>query len=364
MEEEKFEVRTDLAVEAKDMYVEKENQTEDRIKGVKMKEETDGNIRISYVEINEEGAKKIGKNPGSYRTVYSDAIKKQDTALQEETAKVMAKQLSDLMKRNKIDKEATGLVVGLGNRSVTPDALGPLTIEKVLVTNHLFEHEPQYVADGYRRVASINPGVMGITGIETSDIIKGVIDKLKPDFVIAIDALASRSMERVNTTIQLSDSGIHPGSGVGNKRKELSKDTLGIPVFAIGVPTVVDAVTITSDAIDYVFKHIGKEFREKDNPSKSLTPAGMSFGDRSLSEEDMPSVEKKEKKIFGMIGSLNDHEKRALMREVLTPLGHNLMVTPKEVDGYMKDMAHLLAQAINASLHDKVTIRNFGTYTR
>lgn len=298
MEEEKFEVRTDLAVEAKDMYVEKENQTEDRIKGVKMKEETDGNIRISYVEINEEGAKKIGKNPGSYRTVYSDAIKKQDTALQEETAKVMAKQLSDLMKRNKIDKEATGLVVGLGNRSVTPDALGPLTIEKVLVTNHLFEHEPQYVADGYRRVASINPGVMGITGIETSDIIKGVIDKLKPDFVIAIDALASRSMERVNTTIQLSDSGIHPGSGVGNKRKELSKDTLGIPVFAIGVPTVVDAVTITSDAIDYVFKHIGKEFREKDNPSKSLTPAGMSFGDRSLSEEDMPSVEKKEKKNF------------------------------------------------------------------
>ncbi|WP_163537945.1 GPR endopeptidase [Gracilibacillus sp. YIM 98692] len=358
-----MDVRTDLAVEAKDMYVEKDEKQEQKIKGVDIREEQRGNIKITHVNVDEDGAEQIGKSPGSYQTVYSEAIKKQDTALQEETAQVVAGQLLELFHKNNVTKEASGLVVGLGNRNVTPDALGPIAIEKVLVTNHLFEHEPQYVQDGYRRVATINPGVMGVTGIETSDIIKGVVEKLKPDFVIAIDALASRSIERVNATIQLSDSGIHPGSGVGNKRKELSLETLGVPVFAIGVPTVVDAVTITSDAIDYVFKHIGKEWKEKDKPSKSLTPAGMSFGDRSLSEDDMPSIEKREK-IFGMIGSLDDQEKRALMREVLTPLGHNLMVTPKEVDGYIKDMAHLVAEAINAALHKKIDVENFAKYTR
>ncbi|UOQ50614.1 GPR endopeptidase [Gracilibacillus caseinilyticus] len=347
------------------MYV-NQNQNKDQnleIEGVTIREDKIGNIGLTNVDVDENGAKQIGKNPGSYRTIYSEAIKKQDTKLQEETAKVVAKQIIELLDKNNIPADAAGLVVGLGNRNVTPDALGPLAIEKVLVTNHLFVHEPQYVQDGYRKVATIVPGVMGVTGIETSDIIKGVIEKYKPGFVIAIDALASRSIERVNATIQLSDAGIHPGSGVGNKRKELSESTLGIPVFAIGVPTVVDAVTITSDAIDYVLKHIGKEWREKDKPSKSLTPSGMSFGNRTLTDKDLPSIEKREK-IFGMIGSLSDQEKRSLMQEVLTPLGHNLMVTPKEVDGYIEDMAHLLAEAINAAMHKNVDINNFAQYTR
>ncbi|MGN8645537.1 GPR endopeptidase [Gracilibacillus sp. HCP3S3_G5_1] len=358
-----FEVRTDLAVEAKDMYVEKEENKKQKIEGVTISENQIGNIEVTNVEVDEQGAKNIGKSPGSYHTIYSNAIKKQDTKSQKETAQVVTKQLLTLMNKNQVAKDAPGLIVGLGNRNVTPDALGPMTIDKVLVTNHLFVHEPQYVQEGYRKIATINPGVMGVTGIETSDIIKGVIEKYQPGFVIAIDALASRSIDRVNATIQLSDSGIHPGSGVGNKRKELSKETLGVPVFAIGVPTVVDAVTITSDAIDYVLKHIGKEWKEKDKPSKSLTPAGLNFGDRSLSEEDLPPIEKREK-IFGMIGALDDQEKRALMQEVLTPLGHNLMVTPKEVDGYIKDMAHLLAEAINAAMHENVDIRNFAQYTR
>src|SRR5699024_5563645 len=140
----------------------------------------------------------------------------------------------------------------------------PMTVDNVLVTSHLFQLEHETVADGYRSVSAITPGVMGVTGLETSDIIFGILKQFKPDFVIAVDALASRSIERINETIQLSDSGIHPGSGVGNKRKELSEETLGIPVFAIGVPTVVDAVTITSDTIDYLLKHFGKEWREKD----------------------------------------------------------------------------------------------------
>ncbi|GAE91127.1 endopeptidase spore protease Gpr [Gracilibacillus boraciitolerans JCM 21714] len=345
------------------MYVEQEERKDTKIEGVTIHETRIGNIEVTTVEVDQKGAEHIGKNPGSYRTIYSNAIKRQDTKSQEETAKVVTKQLLELMKKNKIPKDASGLIVGLGNRNVTPDALGPLVIDKVLVTNHLFVHEPQYVKEGYRRVATIIPGVMGLTGIETSDIIKGVIDKYQPGFLIAIDALASRSMERVNATIQLSDSGIHPGSGVGNNRKELSEKTLGVPVFAIGVPTVVDAVTITSDAIDYVLKHIGKEWKEKDRPSKSLTPAGLNFGDRSLSEDDLPPIEKREK-IFGMIGALDEQEKRALMQEVLTPLGHNLMVTPKEIDGYIKDLAHLLAESLNAALHENVTIKNFSQYTR
>ncbi|MDX8045931.1 GPR endopeptidase [Gracilibacillus sp. S3-1-1] len=363
MEENQFEVRTDLAVEAKDMYVEKDESKEEQIEGVVVSEKEIGRVKVTNVEVDEVGAKHIGKNAGSYHTVYSDAIKKQDTSFQEETAKVVTSQLLDLMSKNNVAQDASGLIVGLGNRNVTPDALGPLVVDKVLVTNHLFIHEPQYVQEGYRKVATFTPGVMGVTGIETSDIIQGVMDKYQPGFVIAIDALASRSIERVNATIQLSDSGIHPGSGVGNKRKELSKETLGVPVFAIGVPTVVDAVTITSDAIDYVFKHIGKEWREKDKPSKALAPAGLQLGDQSLSEEDLPSLEKRQK-IFGMIGALDEQEKRALMQEVLTPLGHNLMVTPKEVDGYISDMAHLLAQSINAAMHENINIDNFAQYTR
>lgn len=178
----------------------------------------------------------------------------------------------------------------------------------MLVTSHLFELEHESVSEGYRPVAAVTPGVMGVTGIETSNIIFGIVEKFQPDFVIAIDALASRSVERVNETIQISDAGIHPGSGVGNKRKELSEDTLGVPVFAVGCPTVVDAVTITSDTIDFMLKHLGREWREKDKPSKSLTPAGLSFGGKDLSEEDLPDEEKR-KSFLGMVGSLSEEEK-------------------------------------------------------
>lgn len=268
-----------------------------------------------------------------------------------------------MIRKNNIPSDGTGLIVGLGNWNVTPDALGPMAVEKVLVTSHLFKLEYETVADGYRPVAAIAPGVMGITGMETSDIIYGITEKLQPDFIIAVDALASRSIERINETIQLSDSGIHPGSGVGNKRKELSKETLGVPVLAIGVPTVVDAVTITNDTIDFLLKHFGREWKEKDKPSKALTPAGMVFGKKQLTEADMPDEEKRQT-FLGIVGTLSDNEKRQLISEVLTPIGHNLMVTPKEVDSFMKDMASLIAEGINAALHEKIDVSNFASYTR
>jgi len=247
---------------------------------------------------------------------------------------------------------------------VTPDALGPMVCENLLVTRHLFQLQPENVEEGFRSVSALSPGVMGLTGIETSDIIFGVVEKTKPDFVIAIDALASRSIERVNSTIQISDTGIHPGSGVGNKRKELSKETLGIPVIAIGVPTVVDAVSITSDTIDFILKHFGKELKEGDRPSRALAPAGMSFGEkRKLTEEDLPE-EKHRKTFLGMIGTLEEEEKRKLIYEVLSPIGHNLMVTPKEVDVFIEDMANLIANGLNSSLHGAVDQGNAGYYTK
>lgn len=358
-----YQVRTDLAIEAKDMYVERETTKTHDIAGVYSKEKKVDNIKVAYVDIDSQGAEALGKKAGSYITIYADGVKKQDTLKQEQAAKILAKELEQLLIKNNVSSDSVGLIVGLGNWNVTPDALGPMTAEQILVTSHLFKMKHETVAEGYRAVASVTPGVMGVTGIETSDIIYGIIEKFQPDFVIAVDALASRSIERVNETIQLSDAGIHPGSGVGNKRKELSEETLGIPVIAIGVPTVVDAVTITSDTIDLLLKHFGREWNEKDQPSKSLTPARMVFGSKKLNEGDLPDKEKRQA-FLGMIGNLSEEEKRVLIGEVLTPIGHNLMVTPKEVDGFMIDMANVIAKGINAALHESVDVDNFAAYTR
>lgn len=260
----KYGIRTDLALEAHQMLQEKQEE-KTAIQGVIVKEREEEGITITKVTIDESAAPAMGKKAGNYLTLEVQGIRQQDTALQQKVEGIFAKEFSCFLKEIGISEEASCLIVGLGNWNVTPDALGPIVVENVLVTRHLFKLQPESVEEGFRPVSAIRPGVMGITGIETSDMIYGVIEKTKPDFVIAIDALAARSIERVNSTIQISDTGIHPGSGVGNKRKELSKDTLGIPVIAIGVPTVVDAVSITSDTIDYILKHFGREMREGGN---------------------------------------------------------------------------------------------------
>ncbi|MFE0298025.1 GPR endopeptidase [Priestia megaterium] len=360
-----YSVRTDLAVEAKDIALENQpkpnNQSE--IKGVIVKEKEEQGVKISMVEITEEGAEAIGKKKGRYVTFESVGIREQDTEKQEAMEEVFAKELNFFIKSLNIPDDASCLVVGLGNLSVTPDALGPKAVDNLLITRHLFELQPESVQDGFRPVSAIVPGVMGMTGIETSDIIFGVVKKVNPDFIIAIDALAARSIERVNATIQISDSGIHPGSGVGNKRKEISYETLGIPVIAIGIPTVVDAVSITSDTIDFILKHFGREMKEQGKPSKSLLPSGMTFGEKKkLTEDDLPNEEQRQT-YLGMIGTLPDEEKRRLIHEVLAPLGHNLMVTPKEVDMFIEDMANVVAGGLNAALHHEVDQENFGAYT-
>ncbi|EEL21093.1 Germination protease [Bacillus cereus Rock1-3] len=358
----KYSVRTDLAVEAHQMLQERQEEQEG-VQGVIVKEREEEGITITKVTIDEVASESMGKKPGNYLTLEVQGIRQQDTELQQKVERIFAKEFSYFLEEVGVTKEASCLIVGLGNWNVTPDALGPIVVENVLVTRHLFQLQPESIEEGFRPVSAIRPGVMGITGIETSDVIYGIIEKTKPDFVIAIDALAARSIERVNSTIQISDTGIHPGSGVGNKRKELSKETLGIPVIAIGVPTVVDAVSITSDTIDFILKHFGREMKEGHKPSRSLLPAGFSFGEKKkLTEEDMPD-EKSRNMFLGAIGTLEEEEKRKLIYEVLSPLGHNLMVTPKEVDAFIEDMANVIASGLNAALHHQIDQDNTGAYT-
>lgn len=363
-----YAVRTDLALEANEMLIAERSVSGEKnishIEGIIIKEKTNDDLKVSLIEVTEEGAKEIGKKAGSYITIEVQGIRSGDSDTQQTVEKVFAEELGYFLKKLHIKEDACALVVGLGNWNVTPDALGPAVVENLIVTRHLFELEPQTVEDGYRPVSALSPGVMGLTGIETSDIISGVIDKVKPDFVIAVDALAARSLERVNATIQISDTGIHPGSGVGNKRKELSKETLGIPVIAIGIPTVVDAVTITSDTIDYILKHFGKELKEGNRPARALAPAGMNFGKRKqLTEDDLPGEEER-KTFLGVIGTLEEEEKRKFIHEVLSPLGHNLMVTPKEVDVFIEDMANLISNGLNATLHKAINQENVGFHTK
>lgn len=362
-----YSVRTDLAIEARDLAAESKTQEPESkssdIEGVIVKERDEDGVKITSLQITQQGADLTGKKPGNYLTLEVQGIRQKDTDLQNKVVDVFAKEFSRFIEMLKITKDASCLVVGLGNWNVTPDSLGPMVVENLLVTRHLFQLQPENVQEGFRPVSAISPGVMGITGIETSDIITGIIEKTNPDFVIAIDALAARSIERVNTTIQISDTGIHPGSGVGNKRKELSMETLGIPVIALGIPTVVDAVSITSDTIDFILKHFGREMNEGNRPSKSLTPAGMTFGEkRVLSDEDLPSNEHRQQ-FLGIVGTLEDDEKRRLIQEVLSPLGHNLMVTPKEVDTFIEDMANVVANGLNEALHSQVDGSNARSYT-
>lgn len=355
----KYSIRTDLALEARDLALEKKKEME----GVIVQEEEEDGMKIVHMDITDKGAETIGKKKGKYLTLEVQGIRNKDTELQEKVIKMFAKHFSSFLEQLQISKDASCLVVGLGNWNVTPDALGPLTCENLLVTRHLFQLEPENVKEGYRPVSALAPGVMGLTGIETSDIITGVVKQSKPDFIIAVDALAARSIERVNSTIQIADSGIHPGSGVGNKRKELSVDTIGVPVISIGIPTVVDAVTITSDTIDFILKHLGREMREGNRPKNALAPSWFSFAEKKkLTDEDYPE-EKERKQFLGIIGTLEENEKRMLIHEVLSPLGHNLMVTPKEVDMFIEDMANVLASGLNMALHSAVNEENTGAYT-
>ena len=318
---EKFSVRTDLAIEAREMVREGREEAGEP-DGVQVETKHTEDYELTRVHIlTEQGSQTMGKPVGSYITLEAQKLKENDPESHSSIVAVLSKELQHLAKPK---KRGTVLVVGLGNWNITPDALGPKVVSRVLVTRHLRDTLPEDMAQTVRPVAAVSPGVMGITGIETGEIVKGIVEKMHPDLVIAIDALAARKTSRINAAIQLSDTGLAPGAGVGNKRKMLSEETLGVPVIAIGVPTVVDAATLVNDTMDRMLTEM-----------------------RSQTEEHSP--------FYKMLMDMESEDKYGLITELLTPAAENMFVTPKEVDAVVDRLADIIARAVNMALQPSLT---------
>ena len=282
-----------------------------------MEEEEDGEVRVTRVTVSdEEGEKNVGKPRGHYVTIEMPSLLESEAAVMQKAAKCLAKELSALM-----GHPGLCLVAGLGNSEITPDSLGPKVVPRLCVTRHLFTHMPEEVS-ALTPVCAIAPGVLGVTGIETGEIIKGVCERIRPDLVIVVDALASRKTERVSTTIQIADTGISPGSGVGNKRKAINQETVGVPVIAVGVPMVVDAATIANDTIDLVIDTLIKEAK----------------GD-----------------FYKMLKALDREEKHEIIRMALPKEMGTMMVTPKDIDALSDKIAHVVSLGLNFALHPGIT---------
>lgn len=310
-----------------------------------IKEEVINNIKISRVVMDKNNL--LNKKDGNYITIeLTDITNYED---RENVGKVLVKEIKDILNKNNIKDNYECLVIGLGNKKSTPDALGPMVIDNILVTRHLFELNAD-VKEGIRKVSAIIPGVMGNTGIETIDIIKGIVDNVKPKFIIVIDSLCASSIERLNKTIQLTDTGIHPGSGIGNMRKEISKNTLGIPVIAIGVPTVVESVTIVNDTLEYMFMHLNY-LKNNYETSKLVVKRNNNYLDKIKSSK----VSNEDKEILGgIIGSLDEEKKKNLISEVLNNINYNLIVTPKEIDFIIEKLANVISNSINNAINKEV----------
>lgn len=320
----KWQVRTDLAYDVACEYA------HEQIKGLLEETNIINGIKVVKNTIDEEASSKINKSPGIYYMIDLDKINYRDQLTGEKIEKTLSEVMRKLLEKyNLIGKKC--LIVGLGNENVTPDAIGPYVVDNIVVTRHL--EIMKQLHDGYSIVSALSPGVMGTTGIETYDVIEAVRNKIDVDYIIVVDALASSSISRVNRTIQITDSGIAPGSGVGNKRKEISYKTMNIPVFAIGIPTVVDAVSIVSDTLKYSLKYLDNQVKKEH----------VELEEKNINET-----------FFGKIGKLEEEEQRNFFTEVLTPNGYNLMVTSKDIDLEVEDLSKIVAWGINKALHDSI----------
>ena len=309
-----YNFRTDLALERTNIYKKANNLEE--IDGIETQvEEIDKNINVSRVKItNEKGEQAIGKKKGIYITID---LKKFKLASDDEIQKA-SETLSDELKNiinSHINFKDDILVVGLGNLYVTPDSLGPKVINEIDVTRHIIKYLPQYIDENARPVTAVSPGVLGTTGIETVEILKGIVDNIKPKLLIVIDALASRSIDRISSTVQISDTGIIPGAGVGNTRKEISQNTLGIPVIALGIPTVVESAVLVNDCLDLIIENL-------QNDAKS--------------------------NVF--LNQLKEQDNYDKIKNILNPQDYNMIVTPKEIDELIENMKDVVARGINMSL--------------
>ncbi|MDR3092249.1 MAG: GPR endopeptidase [Clostridiales bacterium] len=321
--------RTDLVIEAPGVDA---REGPAGLPGVSVSERRlSRDILVTTVAIEgEAGEAALGRPRGTYVTIESGLMKENEPEAHEEIMRALADELGRL---HSLPEEAQVLVAGLGNRNVTPDALGPKVVARTLVTRHLGEAMPKGIAGRLRPVSAIAPGVMGQTGAETGEIIAGIAEKVKPDLIIAVDALAARRASRINATIQMSDTGISPGAGVGSRRMSIDEKTLGVPVIAVGVPTVVDAATLVGDTIDICLEQMISE-----------TERGSDF--------------------YKMLSELEREEKYGIIRKILDPYDKNMFVTPKEVDAVVERLAAIIGNAINIGIHKGITKDDIDRYSR
>lgn len=308
--------RTDLALERRDLY-RKANNIKNEVDGIETEEDVLGNeIKVTRVKVlNESGENAIGKKKGVYVTIDIKDLRVASEDQIQLASEALTKELKNILIKY-ISKQDQILVVGLGNLYVTPDALGPKVINEIDITRHILEYMPEALDKNTRPVSAISPGVLGTTGIETLEILKGIVDNIKPKLVIIIDALASRSIERISSTVQIADTGIVPGAGVDNKRKELTEETLGIPVIAIGIPTVVEAATIAADSLELFIKKIQEEAKSNE-----------------------------------FLNQLQEEDKYEMIKEAL-PSDYNFIVTPKEIDDLIENMKDIIARGINFAIQE------------
>ena len=310
-----YNFRTDLALERRDIY-QKANKL-NQIDGVEStEEEINDNIKVSRVKItNSKGEEALGKPIGTYVTIDVKKLKMAGEEEIQKTSEVLTDELKKIVEMH-VNNQEDILIVGLGHIYVTPDALGPKVINEIDVTRHIIKYLPQYVDEGTRPVSAISPGVLGTTGIETVEILKGIVENIHPKLLIVIDALASRSIERISSTIQISDTGIVPGAGVGNTREEISENSLGIPVVSIGIPTVVELATLVSDGIDIFIDRL----QEKAESNEYLN-------------------------------KLQQNDKYEEVKEALNVGDYNMIVTPKEIDDLIENMKDIVARGINFAVN-------------
>lgn len=321
---EKYSVRTDLALEEKERF----ESDHVEIQGVVLEEEYDEacEMRITKVKIEtENGAKAMGKPAGIYLTLEAPNMAVPDEDYHREISEKLAGYISELIGSQRLENEDMSvLVVGLGNRQVTPDALGPYVADNLCVTRHIVKEYGKYAMgmEQVKLVSAVVPGVMGQTGMETLEVIRGITKETSPDLVIAVDALAARNSRRLNRTIQIADTGIHPGSGVGNHRNGLTKESLGVPVIGIGVPTVVDAATIVNDTMENLIAALEE--------SKMLKGVG------------------------DVLKTYNNAEKYELVKELISPHLNGMFVTPKDEDEMIKQISYTISEALNILFTNQV----------
>lgn len=323
--EDLLQIYTDLAAEARDLAV---RRTGGEIEGVSVKEERKDYSVITRINVlNEEAAEAIGKDVGEYVTIEAQGLSDNNREVHTVLSGVIGEELERLIDFSRLAGDPTFFVVGLGNWNATPDALGPKVVHRLMITRHLYNEVPPELRHGLRPVCALSPGVMGLTGLQTAEIIKGVVDRVKPDVIIAIDALAARSVGRLGTTIQMSNTGIHPGSGLGKQRIGITEEVMGVPVIAIGIPTVVHATTIANDAMDRLFASPQFAGREAESYNR-VSPAFKS----------------------------------QILNEILRPFLGSLVVTPKGIDELIQDMSRCIAGGINIALHPEINVDNLPMY--